>query len=1045
MTPKTVYAAFVFLLLSLFGSPARATTIILPTDGQLVDKSPLIVEGHVTATVPVDRGGAIWTDTTVVVVRALKGSANPTIVVREIGGVLGDRASIVYGSPEYSAGETVLLFLSPAGDGTFRTRDLAIGKFAESRSSEGRRIWHRDEELVGTRIIDAGGTPSVARARDAARFEEFIAARAAGHAPVAEYFLDADYGTGTSEGLKSVTSDFTLLSEPSIYRWKLFENGQSISWRSNGSQSGYASGGLTELGSALSAWTTAPNANIRMKYDGTTAAVGGLSTPNGIHEVLFNDPKGEIDGSWNGSSGVVGRGGFNAAKKGGAWTSPFTADPAHPQKTWDTWEILEANLVIQDGVSPAKGIASARLAEIIAHEFGHTLGIGHSGSTNALMYASLTGGGAVLREDDQIAARWLYPAGTAPAPPPPPAPSPAAAFVWTPPNPTTETTISFLDQSTGSATAWLWNFGDGTTSTQRNPYKRFGVAGTYTVTLKASNASGSSQTARSVAVAPALASAPPVSAAFDIAPATGAVGQQISFLDRTTGSPTSWSWNFGDGTTSSQQNPVHVFKAAGTYQVRLTASNGGSSAAAARAFTVSAEASVSRALIAASAESPGVGGSEWRTELALFNDGASGLTIDFTYIPGAGGTILTRRTYLGAGRSVTYASALRDLFALQTATGAIAIDARADWGTASLKVSSRTFTTGPTGTYWQFIPGAARDGGAATVYLTGVESSAAYRTNVGIVNTSTSWRAVRLTLLDATGQTLAVRDETVAPSSFQQQPVTTYFPAIAGQAREGMSLRVTADGAGVTAYASVVDNVSHDPVYVAAAAPPAGSPLTVPAVGRTPGAAGTWWRSDAAIFNPTLGTMSLALRFLPAGTDNRWAAAKTFTLAAGRTVVIRDLLAWFGVASGTGALRIEWSGTAAGPVVTTRTYTTRGDGGTLGQSMDPVPAAAFADRASVVGSKANGAFRTNVGLVNGDDAPATIWVTVTSSAGATLGRTAVALHPRSQVQMSLAALFPSLGSAIGDFVVRAEGAPKLFLYTSVVDNASGDPLYIAGE
>jgi hypothetical protein len=53
--------------------------------------------------------------------------------------------------------------------------------------------------------------------------------------------------------------------------------------------------------------------------------------------------------------------------------------------------ITEGLLTIQDGVSPSKNISSTILAEIIAHEFGHTLGFGHSASNVALMYASVTG------------------------------------------------------------------------------------------------------------------------------------------------------------------------------------------------------------------------------------------------------------------------------------------------------------------------------------------------------------------------------------------------------------------------------------------------------------------------------------------------------------------------------------------------------------------------------------------------------------------------------------------------------------------------------
>jgi len=48
---------------------------------------------------------------------------------------------------------------------------------------------------------------------------------------------------------------------------------------------------------------------------------------------------------------------------------------------------------------------------------------------------------------------------------------------------------------------------------------------------------------------------------------------QVSFTDLTTNEPSSWNWNFGDGNTSTQQNPVHTYTSSGTYTVQLTATN----------------------------------------------------------------------------------------------------------------------------------------------------------------------------------------------------------------------------------------------------------------------------------------------------------------------------------------------------------------------------------------------------------------------------------------------------------------------------------------
>jgi len=67
-----------------------------------------------------------------------------------------------------------------------------------------------------------------------------------------------------------------------------------------------------------------------------------------------------------------------------------------------------------------------------------------------------------------------------------------------------------------------------------------------------------------------------VTANFISNPTTGFAPLNVAFTDTSTGLPTSWSWDFGDGATSTEQNPTHIYSAAGTYTVKLTASNANS-------------------------------------------------------------------------------------------------------------------------------------------------------------------------------------------------------------------------------------------------------------------------------------------------------------------------------------------------------------------------------------------------------------------------------------------------------------------------------------
>lgn len=62
-------------------------------------------------------------------------------------------------------------------------------------------------------------------------------------------------------------------------------------------------------------------------------------------------------------------------------------------------------------------------------------------------------------------------------------------------------------------------------------------------------------------------------ASFSFAPGIPAVGQPIAFQDTSTGGPTSWTWDFGDGTTSMDQNPSHAYATPGSYTISLIVAN----------------------------------------------------------------------------------------------------------------------------------------------------------------------------------------------------------------------------------------------------------------------------------------------------------------------------------------------------------------------------------------------------------------------------------------------------------------------------------------
>jgi PKD repeat protein len=153
--------------------------------------------------------------------------------------------------------------------------------------------------------------------------------------------------------------------------------------------------------------------------------------------------------------------------------------------------------------------------------------------------------------------------------------TPQADFIADKTKGITPFTVNFRDISTGNPKIWSWDFGDGATSTDQNPthiYTTKGTAATntFTVTLTATNANGQDTVKKTNYI---TVTQTPI-AEFTVDSRQGKAPFVVQFRDLSAGNPTSWNWEFGDGTGSSEQNPSHTYPYEGAYDVRLTVSNG---------------------------------------------------------------------------------------------------------------------------------------------------------------------------------------------------------------------------------------------------------------------------------------------------------------------------------------------------------------------------------------------------------------------------------------------------------------------------------------
>jgi PKD repeat protein len=130
--------------------------------------------------------------------------------------------------------------------------------------------------------------------------------------------------------------------------------------------------------------------------------------------------------------------------------------------------------------------------------------------------------------------------------------------------------VEFEDESTGSPASWSWSFGDGNTSTLEDPTYTYLDNGTYSVTLTEQNSLGENATTETDYI---VVGGSGPAADFTATPTSGTAPLTVQFTDTSTGSPTTWLWDFGDGTTDSDESPSHSYTSPGVYSVSLIASN----------------------------------------------------------------------------------------------------------------------------------------------------------------------------------------------------------------------------------------------------------------------------------------------------------------------------------------------------------------------------------------------------------------------------------------------------------------------------------------
>lgn len=281
-----------------------------------------------------------------------------------------------------------------------------------------------------------------------------------------------------------------------------------------------------------------------------------------------------------------------------------------------------------------------------------------------------------------------------------------------------------------------------------------------------------------------------------------------------TGSPI-WEWDFGDGSShATAQSPTHAYATPGTYTWRLTVRADGASCQRSGAITIGSPPPPATYIVPAVAHLPGAGGTRWRTDLGAVNRSGTAAALTLTYYSSAAPVV--RSTSLIHGAAQEWKDVLTSLFGLAGAAQSSGVVHLVS--TMPLAVSARTYNQTTTGTYGQSYPGL-RPADAITPERPGVlpqlRKSAAFRTNIGVVNLGSATASARVTLYNAAGGKVGSTKSLTAEAGRWVQQYDIFADVGAGSQEVAYAVvEVLTAGGRMWAYASLIDVATGDPTTI---------------------------------------------------------------------------------------------------------------------------------------------------------------------------------------------------------------------------------------
>jgi hypothetical protein len=392
----------------------------------------------------------------------------------------------------------------------------------------------------------------------------------------------------------------------------------------------------------------------------------------------------------------------------------------------------------------------------------------------------------------------------------------------------------------------------------------------------------------------------------------------------------------------------------------------------------------------------------------------------------------------------------------ESALGVLEVRPLASTGSSTV-ASSRTYNMTPDGTFGQFIPAipyADFVGKQTKISLQQIAQSAAYRTNFGIVEGSGQPATAAVRVYNAFGQKRAETTMSLLPFEHQQWNRLLETLKVTDLADGRIEVEVTSSTGRVTAYASVVDNATNDPllVFPVVASDVRSRKYVVPGVADLNTGSASW-RTDLRIFNAGPASVSAVITFHESRhADGTLPAplSRPATLQPGDVTPYDNVLqSLFGVRDVGGLIHITTPSDSS-LVVTGRTYDRR-PVGTYGQFVPAVTTAesvGIGDRTlEILQVEESSRYRTNLGIAETSGNPVVVEIHAFVPDSTVVIRKEVSLAANEFTQITRVLQQMQIPVAYNArLTVRVIGGTgRVTAYASVVDNKTQDPTYVPAQ